>query len=239
MISAPFPEEQQQQTVAFDSLNLQVGLRLQFLVHRAIKPVPYFSTLIGYIKDEYLIVRTPVDNGNLIGLVDGERITIRVFSGTSVCSFVCTVERIFPRPLSYVHLSFPTSIRATSLRSAMRVRTDIPVQITPAGAPDASAYAGTLMNVSVSGGRIDVDQPFDVADMPLRLQLSITLPSSQQDVPLQLEALVRNTASSTRPHDQAAVHSYGVEFIDVDVMQFTLLQNLTYEALLTDRTRIV
>jgi hypothetical protein len=42
-------------------MNLQVGGRLQFITHRSIKPVQHFSTLIGYVKDEYMIVKLPME----------------------------------------------------------------------------------------------------------------------------------------------------------------------------------
>src|SRR5205085_11190659 len=67
----------------FEAMNLQVGVRLQFIIYRSIKPVQYFSTLIGYVRDEYLILKVPMENGMPVGLVEGERITIRVFSGTN------------------------------------------------------------------------------------------------------------------------------------------------------------
>src|SRR6476661_8182871 len=138
---------------AFESMNLQVGVRLQFITYRRIKPMQYFSTLVGYVKDEYLIVKVPLENGTPVGLVEGERVTIRVFSGVNVCSFACTVQRVFDRPLLYVHLSFPDTIQGTSLRTAMRVKVDIPARILPAGA--AAAVGSTLTNVSVNGARIE------------------------------------------------------------------------------------
>src|SRR3954447_9359478 len=107
------------QEYEFEAMNLQVGGRLQFITHRRVKPVQHFSTLIGYAKDEYMILKIPLENGAPIALAEGERLTIRVFSGVKVCSFACTVERIFARPLLYVHVSFPTSIKGTSLRTAM------------------------------------------------------------------------------------------------------------------------
>jgi hypothetical protein len=33
--------------------------------------------------------------------------------------------------------------------------------------------------------------------------------------------------------------AYGVQFVDLDPVHYTLLQNLTYEALLADRQKIV
>ena len=42
------------QEFEFESMNLQVGVRLQFITHRRLKPVQHFSTLIGWVKDEYM-----------------------------------------------------------------------------------------------------------------------------------------------------------------------------------------
>ena len=97
------------QEFEFESMHLQVGVRLQFITHRTLKPVQHFSTLIGWLKDEYLIVKMPMDSGAPIALVEGERVTIRVFSGIHVCSFASTVERVFGRPLSYVHIASSVS----------------------------------------------------------------------------------------------------------------------------------
>src|SRR5471030_1413119 len=134
-IAPSAPPDAKTQEYEFEQMNLQVGGRIQFITHRTIKPIQHFSTVIGWVKDEYMIVKVPFENGSAIALNDGDKLTIRVFSGVNVCSFACTVQRIFPRPLFYVHLSFPSSIHGTSLRAAMRVKVDIPAQVTtPVGA---------------------------------------------------------------------------------------------------------
>src|SRR5450631_3881769 len=95
----------------FESMNLQIGIRLQLLTHRGIKPVQYFSTLIGYVKDEYILVKMPFEDGLPVSLHEGDKLTVRVFSGTNVCTFVSTANRIFLQPFFYLHLSFPKAIQ--------------------------------------------------------------------------------------------------------------------------------
>jgi hypothetical protein len=41
------------------------------------------------------------------------------------------------------------------------------------------------------------------------------------------------------PNGQEEVFAYGVQFTSLDPVHFTMLQNLTYEALLADRQKIV
>ena len=226
------------QEFEFETLNMQVGVRLQLITHRRVKPVPHFSSLIGYVKDEYLIVRIPLEDGVPIGLTEGERVTIRVFSGVNVCSFACSVERVFTRPLNYVHLSFPTSIQGTSLRGAMRVRADLPIRV--AGLKHGAAPMDCLLaNVSVTGARIDSSQPLPPEEDIVDLQFALMVPPANQETQVRTRASIRNLAVGKRAAGQTEMYSYGVQFIDLDPVHYTLLQNMTYEALLADRGKIV
>ena len=217
---------------------MQVGVRLQLITHRRVKPVPHFSSLIGYVKDAYLIVRIPFEDGVPIGLTEGERVTIRAFSGVNVCSFACSVERVFSRPLFYVHLSFPTSIQGTSLRGAMRVRADLPVQV--AGLKHGAAPLDCLLaNVSVTGARIDSSQPFPPEEDIVDLQFALVVQPRNRETPIRTRASIKNLAVGKPTDGRAGMYSYGMQFIDLDPIHYTLLQNMTYEALLTDRGRIV
>jgi c-di-GMP-binding flagellar brake protein YcgR len=225
------------QEFGFDSLNLQVGVRLQFITYRRIKPVQYFSTLIGYVRDEYLIVKLPMENGTPVGLVDGERVTIRVFSGMNVCSFACTVQRVFDRPMNYVHLSFPDSIQGTSLRTAMRVKVDIAAQVLPARG-DGAAVECTLTNISVSGARIESPRSLPEDGGEVVVEFGLPSPLGDGEMRVRTRAAVRNV-NALRREDGMEMFAYGVQFLDLDQVHHTMLQNLTYEVLLSDRQNIV
>jgi hypothetical protein len=188
MSSNPPPGEAKTQEYEFEQMNLQVGGRIQFITHRTIKPVQHFSTLIGWVKDEYLIVKVPFDNGAPVALNDGDKLTIRVFSGVNVCSFSCVVQRIFPRPLFYAHLSYPVSIQGTSLRAAMRVKVDIPAQVSST----EGATSVFLVNLSVSGALIESAKrlPEDGAEVGLSFYL-IAQPGNRQ-VRINPTATIRN-----------------------------------------------
>lgn len=227
---------QKPQDLEFEAMNLQVGGRLQFLTHRSIKPVQYFSTLIGYVKDEYMIVKIPVEHGVPIALSEGEKLTIRVFSGVTVCSFDCTVARVFGRPLLYAHITFPTSIHGTSLRAAMRVKVDIPAQVT--GTRSGSAPINCfLVNLSVTGALIESPRRLPEND-EVTLQFSLTAPGNQQ-VNVSTRATIKNVNVLKPSSDRLEVFTYGVQFVQLDSSHHLLLQNMTYEALIADRQKIV
>lgn len=226
------------QEFEFESMNLQVGVRLQFITHRRLKPVQHFSTLIGWLKDEYLIVKIPMDNGAPIPLVEGERVTMRVFSGIHVCSFACTVERVFGRPLLYAHISFPRTIQGTSLRTAMRVKVDIPAKVIPksAAVPGADCL---LTNLSVNGARIEAKKNLPQDEDEIDLEFALLAPPNNQEIRVRTRAAVRNISALSGGPQQAEGFAYGVQFVDLDPVHYALLQNLTYEALLADRQKIV
>jgi len=226
------------QEFEFETMNLQVGVRLQVMTHRHLKPVQYFSTLIGYVKDEYLIIKIPTENGAPIAMTEGDRLTIRVFSGVNVCSFACSVERVFARPLNYVHLSFPTAIQGTSLRGAMRVKAEIPAQASKVGG-DGTPTACVLSNVSVSGARIDSEYPLPADSEIVTLAFTLATPPTNEEMPVETLAAIRNMTVARPAPDKPDVYSYGVQFVDLDPVHYTLLQNMTYEALLADRLNIV
>jgi c-di-GMP-binding flagellar brake protein YcgR len=222
------------QPLEFEALNLQVGSRLQLVTHRRVKPVQYFSTLIGYVKDEYMIVRIPLENGVPIALTEGERLTIRAFSGVNVGSFASTVERVFGRPLLYVHVSFPTEIQGTNLRTAMRVRVDLPAQVVDSGAP----VDCTLSNLSVTGALVEAAQRLPSGGDAFTLQFTLVAQPGNKEVVVRTRAAIRNVNVVKSP-DGTERFTYGVQFSDLDFAHYTLLQNLTYEALLADRQKIV
>ncbi len=225
------------QQFEFEAMNLQVGGRIQFITHRTIKPVQHFSTLIAYVKDEYMIVKIPLENGVPIVLNEGDKLTIRVFSGVTVCSFACSVLRIFQRPLNYVPLSFPKVIQGTSLRTAMRVKVDIPAQLTYR---DLQALPVFLINLSVSGALIESPTVLEPDESGVSLAFTMLAHPNGQQIRIHTRATVQNVSVvKTASPSQQEVFTYGVQFIDLEPTHYTMLQNLTYEALIADRQKIV
>jgi hypothetical protein len=65
------------------------------------------------------------------------------------------------------------------------------------------------------------------------------MPNSHQETQVDTLAMIRNVTTEKPGPDQPEVYSYGVQFVDLDPVHYTLLQNMTYEALLADRMKIV
>ncbi|XLZ69357.1 flagellar brake protein [Massilia sp. SR12] len=229
--------ESKLQEYAFEQMNLQVGGRIQLITHRTLRPVQHFSTVIGWVKDEYMIVKIPQENGMPIAISEGDKLTVRVFSGVNVCSFSTVVQRVFLRPLMYAHVSFPNDIQGTSLRAAMRVKVDIPAQMLRDDGQHASVF---ITNLSVSGALIESAQPLSREGEVVQLDFTLLAPPDDRQVRINTPALIRNASvAQSQKVESKDVFSYGVQFTGLDPAHFTLLQNLTYEAMLADRQKIV
>jgi c-di-GMP-binding flagellar brake protein YcgR len=146
------------------------------------------------------------------------------------------VLRVFQRPLLYAHVTFPTNIQGTSLRTAMRVKVEIPAQLTREDGVQASVF---LTNLSVSGALIESSQPLARETETVGLNFTLLAQPGQHQVRINTQALVRNVSVAAAPNGQEEVFAYGVQFTSLDPVHFTMLQNLTYEALLADRQKIV
>lgn len=230
------PRETAPQQFTFDQMNLQVGTRLQFITHRALRPAQNFSAVIGWIKDEYLIVKIPFEQGVPIALREGDKLTLRAFSGVNVCSFTSTVERVFGRPLQYAHITFPKEIQGTSLRMAMRVKVDIPAQVKTTRGHE---QVGFLVNLSVSGALMHTKKPLPEETEPVAVQFTLLTEPDKRQVIITAQASVRNVTSVEPAPDGSARYAYGLQFIDLDPGHYMMLQNLTYQALIEDRQKIV
>jgi c-di-GMP-binding flagellar brake protein YcgR len=229
--------ENKLQEYAFEQMNLQVGGRIQLITHRTLRPMQHFSTVIGWVRDEYMIVKIPMENNGPIAITEGDKLTVRVFSGVNVCSFSTVVQRVFLRPLMYAHVAFPSEIQGTSLRAAMRVKVEIPAKMSRHDGQHASVF---LVNLSVSGALIESTQPLSREGDTVQLDFTLLAPPDDRQVRINTSALVRNaTVAQSQKMDGRDVFSYGVQFTGLDPAHFTLLQNLTYEAMLADRQKIV
>jgi c-di-GMP-binding flagellar brake protein YcgR len=98
-----------------------------------------------------------------------------------------------------------------------------------------------LANISVNGARIETRHSLmqDIGEMVL--EFTLAPPPDNQEVHIRARAAIRNinTVRNEQAASQDEIFAYGLQFIDLDPGHFMLLQNLTYEALLADRQKIV
>jgi len=227
--------------IKFDAMNLQVGGKLQLLITRDIKQVQLFSNLIGYVKDEYLLVQIPMDGSTPASIREGEKVTMRVFSGVHVCWFDTAVVRTFPPPYSFMHVTYPREIYGTPLRTAVRVKVDIPAKAQlPMANGDGSEFDISLQDLSVAGARVKAASEIPESAELIELIFPVSIQVSAFTIEVRAHAKVRNRSGQIVPDSiNPYVYSYGVEFVQLEATHQLAVQSFIYERLAEDWRSLV
>jgi c-di-GMP-binding flagellar brake protein YcgR len=92
----------------------------------------------------------------------------------------------------------------------------------------------------VSGALIESPKQLTDGDAQVGLSFYLIAQPGNRQVRVNPNATIRNiNVVKPATGDKPEVFTYGVQFIDLDPMHYTMLQNLTYEALIADRQKIV
>jgi c-di-GMP-binding flagellar brake protein YcgR len=223
-------------TIEFEDMNLQVGVRLQIMPSQTSNPTVHYSTLIGFVSGEYLLLKVPQESASMQA---GESVIIRVFSGVSVFTFGTKIESVLATPRSLMVLEFPSSIQKVGLRKAVRVKANLPVKIKNALDPHNFKMA-TLSDISLSGALVSTARPLGTSGDLIDIEFSLRDQASDQDVTIATTASIRSVQQSAGSTADGAtfhtVYSHGINFHDISAADQIILQNFVYETLLIHRT---
>ena len=227
--------------IDFADLSLPIGIRLQLVLHRSGGPVSFFSPLIGYSQGEFILVKTPMENGLAVLVQEGDRLSVRVFSGVNVVSFDCLVAMNLHNVSNYLHLSYPPRIKTVALRKAMRVKVALPVRVKPASATDdGNAIDATLVNLSAYGGLIESKLPCGQVADEIDLSFAFLAWPGNVEAQIKVKAVIRSAkASKAASPDKVDQFACGVEFGELGASEHMMLRNLVYETVLADRRSMV
>jgi hypothetical protein len=214
------------ESFTFDDMKLQVGARMQIQIPFGANAPQHFTTLIGFVRDEYLIVRIPFENGLSIALPQEATVVVRVLSGVHVFAFTSIVRRVFLAPLFYAHLSFPEKIAGTVVRKAVRATVDLPVSVKGAG---GNAVEAKFTNLSATGGYIESPADLGEREQSVRVNFAFRVQPGNREVKIDAAATIRNVRSPGPNGEQG--YGYGVRFDDLPDDQTLMLQNVVYQAL--------
>jgi c-di-GMP-binding flagellar brake protein YcgR len=223
-------EQQQEQSVTFEQMNLQVGSRVQLVSFRG-KKLTYFASMIGWEANQYLLSTIPKDNGVNMPLDVGERVDVRFFSGISIYIFSSCVQFLYYNPRPFLELVFPNQIHHVPLRRDMRIALTMPVAITKSTKKQTAA---TAVDLSSTGMMLHSDAPLGKIGDPIDMSFAVRNTVSKMDAQIQTSGIIRNI----RIKDGVAppVYVHGVSFEQISPASLTILQNYIYETILGKRT---
>jgi len=210
----------------FKDINLQVGARLQMSQQHGIKQPIFYTELIGYVDGEYLIVKTPFENGLSVQMQVDEPVTLRILSGMDVFTLSCKVKTIFRGPHYYMHLSFPIDIKAIALRGAIRAKVNLPVQV------DGVAGAGVISDISATGAAIIADKTLGAPNDEISISFEFPIKPANQNARISTGVTIRSIQQlPSKKNDAPPKFLHGISFHELELTNQVMLLNLVYESM--------
>ncbi|MDO9424101.1 MAG: flagellar brake protein [Methylobacter sp.] len=211
---------------SFKEINLQVGSRLQMAVRHGPIDIIYYTQLIGYLDGQYLIIKTPFENGISVQMQVDEQVILRILSGVDVFTLTCRVKAIFRAPHYYIHLSFPTDIKSIALRGAIRAKVNLPVQV------NGVAGAGIITDISVTGAAITANKVLGELNTEVLLSFDFPIKPTNQGAHIDTSATIRNIHELPGKKKDAPLRVlHGLSFQKVDLTSQVMLLNFIYESM--------
>lgn len=232
--NAPDTGNVEPENISFEEINLQPGTRLQLLTHRGHTPTPHLSTFIGVESNDYLLLRLPKVQGTFLTFYDGEKITVRVFSGIMISSFDTSVIQTIYHPLNCLCLSFPHSIQVKKIRREMRIKVDIDGKL---GLANRATIPVKLTNISATGCQIVAGQ--EVGNIDDQLALNFSLPQLTEDDTSNITLLAKVRNITTEEINGTPNFLIGMEFVALATNVQLVVRHYVYERLVDRRQNLV
>jgi len=148
-----------------------IGMELFIEIRVGTTQMKVKSQLVGYISQEYVIIKTPRINGMLANYGTAKTVVVRYMMRGSVYGFQANVLRALGPPFFITFLSYPESIEEVSLRRSPRVDMVIPFDRT-GGDP----LRESIINLSATGALLKMKEVFKLED---QIAISFVLPNSE------------------------------------------------------------
>lgn len=218
----------------FEDLKPRVGDAMQLQV----KDERYPVKLMGHVKGITIMVSTPVVDGGVILLREGQPAVVRSFSGKDAYAFPSSILRVCNAPLPYLHLAYPKTVQSVAVRKTARADFNLVGTVTNVNNPSvATSRAVRISDLSITGASFMVDD--QVGEKGDNLSLSFRVKLSEIDVSFAANCIVptvfctvRSVASESGRGATSDKFRYGVQFTDVPTDVSLLMQNMIYQKLL-------
>jgi c-di-GMP-binding flagellar brake protein YcgR len=208
------------ESITFDSLALQPGEMMQ--VHSALEVAGDFMPvgLLGYLKNQTLIVTNPIAAGKVVPVREGTHFNIKGFSGTWHYTFKARVLKVYAQPYPHMHLEYPKQVYATRIRTALRATVNLPATLFSTLTQKHTPVI--LKDLSVGGGQLALQESIGRKDDRYTLSFKIRLADDAEET-VKTEIIVRSLET-----DAKGTCSMGVQFVELDRSARLLVMTCVY-----------
>jgi c-di-GMP-binding flagellar brake protein YcgR len=187
---------------------LNIGLGTQMQIQLGGMEGPFKSSLVGMVRDKYLMIQLPMMTGILNKLFEGNRVTARYIYSGSVYGFHSTVLAFITKPSPLLFLAYPKIVEILDLRNSKRVDCFFPAH----AKIHEEEYKGVILDISTGGCKFSIDTACNVRipDMEIGESISLSFQLIGRPEPRTVLGKVRTTS-----RDQGRV-VVGIQFDALD-----------------------
>lgn len=205
-----------------DTVRWHVGETFFLQVHDN-PAIRYTVKLIGYVKNQSILVTAPKIDGRGAIIRDGQTFIVRAFPGKKAYAFTASALKSVYTPHAYLHLSYPKVVRCTAIRQSSRATVKIIASVS-IGEPEQTS-AAVLSDISMGGTSGLLKK--EVGKKNDRGVIKFKVTTAGEDALLALPVIVRSIAETENTQE----FRYGFEFVDVAAQSKIILSSFVYQTL--------
>lgn len=203
----------------------QVGEPVQLrLLGRDIQ-TRYYAHLIGYIKDQSILVTTPVAGAQRIDMAEGERVELRMLTGSNIYIFQSEILRVCLSPSHYMHLQYPARVQMQKLRNACRSRVRIAAKVTD---EQGGQEIAQIIDLSPDGAQVIIPRENGLKGNHLRISFQASV--DELHASLTVDGLIQHMRPVIPGHESGSeMLEYGIAFSGVSNEDKLWLKCVVYQ----------
>jgi hypothetical protein len=210
----------------FEDMKLIYGYPLQLQAsNSAGQPERFSCRLIGCLPGRSILLSVPKLAGKLVRFRAGQKVVARLMVDNGIGIFVSAIEAQTADPYPILHINYPDNVSFKGIRGATRVAIDEPIQVLNPAIADGEAVMGSVVDVSVTGARIEVAS--ELGEIGNKIQVTMRVGVANLIRDLTLEGIIRSRGD-VDPQYNGSVVAYGIEFIEPEEDKRLLLYAYVY-----------
>lgn len=209
-----------------DSVRWHVGEPFYLQVQE--KPnVRYTVRLIGYVKNQSILVTAPRIDGRGAIIRDGQNFIVRSFPGKKAYAFSASALKSVYTPHAYLHLSYPKIIRCSAIRQSSRASVKIIASLNIAASVGVPEQMGavTLSDISMGGTsgilKRAIGKKGDEGLMKFKVN------TAGEDAYLSIPIVIRSIVETENTDE----FRYGFEFVNIPTQSKIILSSFVHQTL--------
>ncbi|HUX91639.1 MAG TPA: flagellar brake protein [Gallionellaceae bacterium] len=212
-----------------EQIKLNIGDTLQLQFQSDAEHSRCVVTLIGYFAGQGVIVSTPILDGSVMMIREGQIFVVRLFSGKTAYAFTAITNRVSHMPYPHLHLSYPKEVRGLVVRGSARARANIDCHAIVEG---GSGFACVARDISTGGALIAVNN--QIGEVGGKISLKMRVKVSDTEHMLILNCVIRSVNNSQSSDAGAPTVLYGLSFENPNSQDTLVISALLYQNLDND-----